>query len=259
VSEEQALLNAIITNPGDDLPRLVYADWLDDRGGPGDAARSMFIRSQCRRHGQGKTGLGSVERILLRDFGYDWLGRWGQAAKDTQVGDWRLSWVWSRGFVARLRGPLAAFWEERECGRCLGQGVVSRPVNTSRPGAQGTLMDDCPAGCNAGRVSGPTAAFAEVVRRNPVEMVEVTDRNPASTIDGRGRWRRLDRDHPAAADWPEVLPAELWDCMGYKHRTTREYAGLVVDLPTEAAARQALSATLIRLARDGQGLGDSRP
>ena len=47
--EEEALLRAIVANPDDDLRRLVYADWLDERGRPQDVARAEFIRLQCER------------------------------------------------------------------------------------------------------------------------------------------------------------------------------------------------------------------
>lgn len=40
-----ALLAAIAANPDDDLPRLVYADWLDENGQP---ERAEFIRVSCR-------------------------------------------------------------------------------------------------------------------------------------------------------------------------------------------------------------------
>ncbi len=39
-----ALLTAVVDSPADDLPRLVAADWLDDRGDP---ERAEFIRLQC--------------------------------------------------------------------------------------------------------------------------------------------------------------------------------------------------------------------
>jgi uncharacterized protein (TIGR02996 family) len=39
-----AFLAAIAASPDDDLPRLVYADWLDENG---DADRAEFIRIQC--------------------------------------------------------------------------------------------------------------------------------------------------------------------------------------------------------------------
>jgi uncharacterized protein (TIGR02996 family) len=42
-SEENALLRAIIANPGDEGPRLVYADWLEERGDP----RSELLRLEA--------------------------------------------------------------------------------------------------------------------------------------------------------------------------------------------------------------------
>jgi uncharacterized protein (TIGR02996 family) len=44
MSTEAAFLHAIIESPNDDFVRLVYADWLEDRGDP----RGTFIRLQCR-------------------------------------------------------------------------------------------------------------------------------------------------------------------------------------------------------------------
>lgn len=47
MTDERALLAAIWDNPHDDLPRLVYADWLDETGEPAKVARAEFIRVQC--------------------------------------------------------------------------------------------------------------------------------------------------------------------------------------------------------------------
>jgi uncharacterized protein (TIGR02996 family) len=41
--DERALLAAIVAAPDDDLPRLVYADWLEENGRP---ERAEFIRVQ---------------------------------------------------------------------------------------------------------------------------------------------------------------------------------------------------------------------
>ena len=41
--EEAAFLRLIAAAPDDDAPRLIYADWLDERGDP----RGGFIRAQC--------------------------------------------------------------------------------------------------------------------------------------------------------------------------------------------------------------------
>ena len=45
MGEREALLAAVCANPNDDLPRLVFADWLDENGEP---ERAEFIRLQVR-------------------------------------------------------------------------------------------------------------------------------------------------------------------------------------------------------------------
>jgi uncharacterized protein (TIGR02996 family) len=44
MSDREPFLAAIIRRPDDDLPRLIFADYLDDTG---DGARAEFIRLQC--------------------------------------------------------------------------------------------------------------------------------------------------------------------------------------------------------------------
>ena len=41
--DDEAFVRAIVAAPGDDLPRLVYADWLDDRGDP----RGAYLRAEA--------------------------------------------------------------------------------------------------------------------------------------------------------------------------------------------------------------------
>jgi len=48
MDDRAALLRAIVESPDDDAPRLVYADWLDERG---ESDRAEFIRLQCAIHG----------------------------------------------------------------------------------------------------------------------------------------------------------------------------------------------------------------
>jgi uncharacterized protein (TIGR02996 family) len=45
MSTESGFLSEIRERPGDDAPRLVFADWLDDQG---DADRAEFVRAQVR-------------------------------------------------------------------------------------------------------------------------------------------------------------------------------------------------------------------
>jgi uncharacterized protein (TIGR02996 family) len=42
---KESLMKAILANPDDDAPRLIFADWLDENGDP---ERAEFIRLQCR-------------------------------------------------------------------------------------------------------------------------------------------------------------------------------------------------------------------
>src|SRR5947209_5840746 len=41
-----ALFQAILAAPGDDVPRLVYADWLEEHGDDAERDRARFIRAQ---------------------------------------------------------------------------------------------------------------------------------------------------------------------------------------------------------------------
>jgi uncharacterized protein (TIGR02996 family) len=51
--DEQALLAAVIADPEDDLPRLAYADWLDEHGDP---HRAKYIRARLILDGPDPTG-----------------------------------------------------------------------------------------------------------------------------------------------------------------------------------------------------------
>ena len=44
MAQEEAFLRAVLAKPNDDLPRLIFADWLDEQD---QSARAEFIRVQC--------------------------------------------------------------------------------------------------------------------------------------------------------------------------------------------------------------------
>ena len=75
MTTEDALLAAIWESPHDDLPRLVYADFLDESGDPAKAARAEFIRVQCElaklsgREDERWVPLKSAEMRLLKRYG----------------------------------------------------------------------------------------------------------------------------------------------------------------------------------------------
>jgi uncharacterized protein (TIGR02996 family) len=72
-SPEDAFLQTILDHPDDDIPRLVFADWLEEHGNP----RGAFIRLQCERakltqyDPAWKTVL-AQEAALLKQFEAEW-------------------------------------------------------------------------------------------------------------------------------------------------------------------------------------------
>jgi uncharacterized protein (TIGR02996 family) len=60
MDQRQALLQAIIESPADDLPRLVYADWLEEHG---EADRAELIRVQIKLAGFSERGAAALARI----------------------------------------------------------------------------------------------------------------------------------------------------------------------------------------------------
>src|SRR5207253_1417696 len=76
-ADHRLLLRAVTDQPDEDVPRLVYADWLEENGDPG---RAEFIRLDVR-HAQrlrdGPVPAGDPEEVrrweLERAFGARWL------------------------------------------------------------------------------------------------------------------------------------------------------------------------------------------
>lgn len=76
---DTAMRRAIMAQPDEDTPRLVYADWLDEQGEAALSARAEFIRLQCRL----ALNASSLERRELRDraialytaHAHTWLGK----------------------------------------------------------------------------------------------------------------------------------------------------------------------------------------
>jgi uncharacterized protein (TIGR02996 family) len=81
MADPAAFLSAIVARPADDLPRLLYADWLDERGDP----RGEFIRLQIADDPPSRARADT----LLRRFGRLWAG---------PLADWSYCVNFSRGF-----------------------------------------------------------------------------------------------------------------------------------------------------------------
>ncbi len=98
-TEEAGLREAIFSDPDDDAPRLVYADWLDDHGQP---ARGEFIRLQCKHarlyhEAISVSGDPESERMtqLEKEHGPRWLAEVPELP-GVRWGFWRGLPAWAR-------------------------------------------------------------------------------------------------------------------------------------------------------------------
>jgi uncharacterized protein (TIGR02996 family) len=102
--ETDTLFQAILADPGDDGLRLIYADWLEERG---DEARAEFIRVQCAlakmdKDDPRRAELELRERELLAGHREAWLG---------ELPSWEgITWEkFERGFITGIQITLDAF------------------------------------------------------------------------------------------------------------------------------------------------------
>jgi uncharacterized protein (TIGR02996 family) len=264
ITDERALLRAVLAAPADDLPRLVLADWLEEHGQP---ERAEFVRVQCeverlRVSDCGLSVEASHERfealrrrerkllpVVRERFMTALVGETGvrlPSPEGTAVVLMCEAAEFRRGFVEAVSCPLAAFVGE-ECGRCGGSGVAEGADRPFEYEGHGTWPGPCPGPCKGDRnyrVGGCAAALAA---SQPVTRVALTDREPDGSDNG---------NHPPFAYYLDalrlqyepgapIIPAELFDLLGGNlspHRSWR-------DFPTRAAALDALSAACITYAR----------
>ncbi|MCI0704756.1 MAG: TIGR02996 domain-containing protein, partial [Planctomycetia bacterium] len=110
--EEQSFLTAILAEPDDDTPRLVFADWLDERGTDDDKAHAALIRAQCQLE---HLPPGSKERkqfereakAILKEH----ADRWTQALRNARLG---RDWTFRRGFLDGVSMSATGFTRDAE-------------------------------------------------------------------------------------------------------------------------------------------------
>lgn len=119
MTEEDAFLKTIRAAPDDDLPRLVYADYLDERGDPD---RAEFIRVQCAdaRGASGRTSLRHRAAALLHGHYRTWIpGLRADVTPTIQPDGWVYlrtngrgegeSYSFTRGFITHVRLRVGTF------------------------------------------------------------------------------------------------------------------------------------------------------
>jgi uncharacterized protein (TIGR02996 family) len=91
MTTDAEFLHAILADPDSTEPRLVYADWLDERGDP----RGEFIRLQMELALADHPALHARAHQLRRQHGADWLGE----PLATLVRAEKADAIYRRGFI----------------------------------------------------------------------------------------------------------------------------------------------------------------
>ncbi len=180
------LLETIRTNPADDAPRGIIADWLDDHDQP---ARAEFIRLQLEAERLRGGGCAVVLGTEC-DGTKEWCIRCRVVAKANALlaKDWPL-WaapaggfcdnlyphkladnetrVWfTRGFATEVRLPFAQFMGQVKCPACEGAGWVRWATSHGN-------YDEEP--CDKCGEMGSVGDAADIFSEHPIEKVTLTD------------------------------------------------------------------------------------
>jgi uncharacterized protein (TIGR02996 family) len=130
----------------DDTSRLIFADWLQERGDAVSAARAELIRVQCELARwvpdlERRTELQQREQELIAEHGLDWLG---------PLEDYCLSWRFERGLA----------WIQMEASRFVGRSFAARAPELLRQAYVGAVRLE---GAAHAQRTLPTAAHLEEV------------------------------------------------------------------------------------------------
>lgn len=258
------LLAAILANPADDAARLVYADKIQERDGPGDAERAEFIRVQvaiarhnpkdcnqglCRTAGYGPCSacrdldaLRERERELFAPFAADWFPECNRTTPVTLLvlpcePDFDApTAIVSRGFIQEVRAPLAT----------LVGGETTRSVYERGEYGPNRYQET---------IRTP-AVLPAIAQANPLERVRATDKRPLD-FDGRWLWHNAEHrlttsDYDGDTRPADHLPAEVFNRLSGFIPQSNRTAEMVRSWKTQHDARAALSRALIAWARKEQ-------
>jgi uncharacterized protein (TIGR02996 family) len=112
---EQKLLDAVLADPGDDAPRLVYADWLDEHDQP---ERAEFIRLQIELARQPRPKRQEQLRFREKELLDLYKERWAEPVAEFKTiykaYHSRTLYVFRRGFVEGILTDPDTFIEQGE-------------------------------------------------------------------------------------------------------------------------------------------------
>jgi uncharacterized protein (TIGR02996 family) len=279
---EDAWLSSILEMPEDDLRRLVFADWLEERNRGDDADRAEFIRVQIRiaeyerqpipkgvrKLADTVSAFFPPERVysavepadvkkcrereyqLFERYKCRWFGgdSWAiyYLGHEREDADAHLRGaIVTRGFVGEVACNLTE-WFGSYCEGCSGVGDDGGRLDTH------TICPTC-SGTGQKRPIGPAA-----VAVHPIQRVTITDLQPwteatnSVELDGYGWcwWRESAwAGSEASSNRIGNLPDDVFDLMAELYPDNRMIWGGPPRFPTPEAANDALSRTLIKWAK----------
>lgn len=274
MTDEQALLAAVLSNPDEDTPRLVLADWWDDHG---QHDRAEFCRTQiklatlppcdshcrdridyrCEGCEQGEHLRVRERELLARNLNAMSPTGLSYSAGDGHTFTYGFRWprdggasipnpvIVRRGFVEEITCTLADF-AGGECGRCGGRGVYAQ-----QRGLLAFEPRECPTCSGTGRTAG---AAGGLFAAHPVSRVRLTDKFPFRYDGSTLRvWYRESGDPRRTHAEQSRLPDELFDALeGWCEGGIREGRWKTYD--GEDAANEALSTACVTFGRHLAGL-----
>jgi uncharacterized protein (TIGR02996 family) len=232
---EANFLRTIAADPRTDVPRLVFADWLEETG---RAARAEFIRVQVAL---AQEGVVCFRCLGSGHYSYTMAAkRRARARAERGRCDCRFVTLLrrERRLFERLRPALFPRpFGGRQVLTLGGEEGGPLPVVRFRRGFPADLTLQLR----------PLLAHAvELFAAAPVESVRVSDREPAGPEGGASVWLRDDADSPAA------LPPELFDRLkGERHDREVRYS-------SRAAAHADLDRAAVAWGRQRAGLRERR-
>ncbi len=129
-----SLFQAIVKDPENDTPRLIYADWLEENGQP---ERAEFIRVQCEAARSPRFSpiwweLSERSEDLLAEHKEEWLPSLGFQFTNP---------VFERGFLSGLQMTTASFLTQAP--RLFQKAPLARDICLERLGEKAFELKDC--------------------------------------------------------------------------------------------------------------------
>lgn len=250
---EAALLRAVCEAPDDDLPRLVYADWLDENG---QGERAEWIRSEIS-HGKSTSWpsgrkpeivwCDSESLVTVMPDGSRKVHGDSIRSFDIAPAIIGVSWTVRRGFPDAVTLTMSQFMGGAcECQRFDDIDRQSWIASSTRCKCRGT---------------GQTPGLArELFERWPITRVRLSDRESIRIGDTSSWYVRekiVGNFHTGADDIPFVIGRLLRGFMKERGKQIdREPQGVFLDYPTPEAAHAALSDAAVAYGRGLVGLSE---